>query len=489
MPDIPEEVIRRFWESRITRTTPLATSDGLPVRILSNGTPNHDGGPDFLNALVRIGNCSYRGDIEIHRSPEEWYVHGHDTDPHYNRVVLHVVAGRPARTVTVRTAARRILPLLILDHSILSTTATEATDPLETLLASITLRLHHCRSPRLLLRRKGWERVRDRIDRFEHRVKQLLEERQQAVAEPAIHYEGGPGEIPVAHHEWTRAEFQMPWVWEQMLYEAIMEACGYSRNAAPFLALARNAPLVTLRMHRLEDAGAMLALLFGAAGLLPVSTKLPGGESRRLVRRLRRTWNSVRRVTPVPALHETDWLFFRLRPANFPTARLAAMAFLLPGLFSVEAFPRIRAIVANGSVTPGQRLSALRRLFRFEPDEYWRRHLRLDGAPAAMGASLGRQRIDTMLLNGILPLVLLYARLTGDIGLGRSGRSVLRAVPSGHETRLLETVRRMLLPEGRKRLSGQEQQGVIRLAEEAEKQRDVAALRAMKRGLLQEPRR
>jgi len=254
-----------------------------------------------------------------------------------------------------------------------------------------------------------------------------------------------------------------------------MEACGYSRNAAPFLALARNAPLVTLRMHRLEDAGAMLAMLFGAAGLLPVSTKIPGGESRRLVLRLRRAWNNIRRVTQVPALHETDWLFFRLRPANFPTARLAAMAFLLPRMFAPEAFPRIRAIVANSSASPGQRLSALRRLFRFEPDEYWRRHLRFDGTPASMGASLGRQRIDTILLNGILPLVLLYARLTGDAGLGRSGRSVLRAVPSSHETRLLEAVRRMLCPEGKKRLSGQEQQGVIRMAEEAQKHRNAGA--------------
>ncbi|MCC6398293.1 MAG: DUF2851 family protein [Bacteroidetes bacterium] len=478
MPDIPEEVIRRFWESRITRTTPLTTSDGIPVRILFNGTPNLDGGPDFLDALVRIGNCSYHGDIEIHRSPEDWYAHGHDTDPHYNRVVLHVVAGSPARAVAVRTAARRTLPLLILDHTLLNSTVPEPVEPRETLLTSITLRLNRCRSPRMFLQRKGWERIQNRIERLEHRVKQLFEEGRHAVAEPEVRYEGSPGEIPVAEYEWTRAELRMPWVWEQVLYEVIMEACGYSRNAAPFLALARNVPLITLRMHRLEDPVAMMALLFGAAGLLPVSTRIPQGESRTLVRRLRRKWNTARRITPVQALHETDWLFFRLRPANFPTARLAAMVFLLPGLFSPGAFHRIRMIVSNGTGSPRQRLSALRRLFHVAPNEYWRRHLRFNATSTSMGASLGRQRIDTVLLNGVLPLILLYARLTGDAGLGRSGRSILRAVPSSHETRLLEAVRRMLCPEGKKRLSGQEQQGVIRMMEEAQQHRKADARRA-----------
>ncbi|HSQ74635.1 MAG TPA: hypothetical protein VLT13_03720, partial [Bacteroidota bacterium] len=79
------------------------------------------------------------------------------------------------------------------------------------------------------------------------------------------------------------------------------------------------------------------------------------------------------------------------------------------------------------------------------------------------GASMGRARVDAILLNCVLPLVMLYGRIAGEARLVRNGRRLLAALPAGHETRVLEEVRRLLLPEGGRRLSALEQQGVIQL--------------------------
>ena len=61
---------------------------------------------------------------------------------------------------------------------------------------------------------------------------------------------------------------------------------------------------------------------------------------------------------------------------------------------------------------------------------------------------------------------MLYGRIAGEARLERNSRCLLAVLPAGHETRVLEEVRRLLLPEGGRRLSALEQQGVIQLRNE-----------------------
>jgi hypothetical protein len=467
MTDIPEEILHRIWETRISSTTPLATSDGLPLSVVDHGTPNHDAGPDFLDALLRIGMHTYRGDVEIHGTPEEWYAHGHHTDPHYNRVVLHVVATCPRASPPVRTLSHRTLPLLILDKNFASLRVRPGERTHQgggqNAVSAIMARLHRSRRPRTLLRRKEWHRIRSRMRCLERRVVQLLGERQGILAEPAAAYEEHFRDIPLPQAVWTRRDLEGAWLWDQILYEGIMEALGYARNTEAFLALARNVPLARLRRVRLNDAESAMALLFGAAGLLLPVREAPEMVSRRYLRGLRKRWNILQETIRVPRLTAADWLFFRLRPANFPTARLAAFIFLLPELFMHRRFSGVKAIVAESGITARERLTLLRRLFRCEPDSYWRHHVHFHGLETARGASIGRERIDAILLNSVLPLIMVHARIVGDARLERNCRQLLSIMPSGHETRIMEEVRRLLAPGGRKRLSALEQQGVIHL--------------------------
>ena len=69
----------------------LQTTDGRRVEVIDPGLHNHNAGPDFFNAKVKIGDTIWVGNVEIHDRASHWYQHGHDKDEHYNNVVLHVV--------------------------------------------------------------------------------------------------------------------------------------------------------------------------------------------------------------------------------------------------------------------------------------------------------------------------------------------------------------------------------------------------------------
>ena len=79
------------WQHRLWPRTHLRTVDGRPVQIIDPGRLNTDAGPDFFNAKVSIGGHTWAGDIEIHVRASDWHRHGHDGDPAYDSVILHVV--------------------------------------------------------------------------------------------------------------------------------------------------------------------------------------------------------------------------------------------------------------------------------------------------------------------------------------------------------------------------------------------------------------
>lgn len=461
MPTVPEEVTRRLWETHSAGRTDLSTTDGLSVYVLSPGRWNHDAGPDFLDARVRIGHRLFRGDIEVHRSASAWTAHGHHNDPHYNRVVLHVVASRRESVAPAVTQAGRVVATIVLTHVARNDRYAVASAVRRRSAAeALRLRIRSAHNPRALLQRWGWRWFEEKVGRLYHRFEQILTEQAGSLCEPGVRYEGRPEDIPVPHTIWTRQELGSSDAWDQLLYEGIMEGLGYAKNRAPFLALSRHVPLNLIRRTggTVED---ILPLFFGAAGLLPSSRGLPDQNSRRYVLDLRRRWRTLQSALHVPVLHEADWLFFRLRPSNFPTARLAYMAFLIPHLFSPHSgFSAVHAILTARHGTPKDRLKNVRTLFRCLPDTYWRHHLHFRSIPSPRGASLGTERITTLLLTVVLPMAALYARLLGQKRLERQARFAARTLPPGRSIAELRESRKVCMESGLDFLSGLEVQGV-----------------------------
>src|SRR5512136_2514952 len=89
-PVLSEHDLRHLWEHRLYNPVGLRTADGESVTVFSPGSPNYDSGPDFTDALIRIGTILFRGDVELHVYAGDWAAHRHHLDTRYNGVILHV---------------------------------------------------------------------------------------------------------------------------------------------------------------------------------------------------------------------------------------------------------------------------------------------------------------------------------------------------------------------------------------------------------------
>lgn len=87
-----EKYLHLIWEMKRLPSNDLTTVEGVKVQVLSFGIRNDDlAGPDFFYGKVSYDGITHYGMIEIHVKSSDWYRHGHQADPRYNNVILHVV--------------------------------------------------------------------------------------------------------------------------------------------------------------------------------------------------------------------------------------------------------------------------------------------------------------------------------------------------------------------------------------------------------------
>ncbi|HEY7349220.1 MAG TPA: DUF2851 family protein [Ktedonobacterales bacterium] len=92
MQQISERDIVRRWASGELMGVPLRTTNGERLTVLYPGRPGGGPGPDFRDAVIRLGDDrTLCGDVEVHLRGGDWRAHGHESDPRYGRVILHVV--------------------------------------------------------------------------------------------------------------------------------------------------------------------------------------------------------------------------------------------------------------------------------------------------------------------------------------------------------------------------------------------------------------
>jgi hypothetical protein len=455
--NIHERFLRHIWSKQYLKTG-LQTANGKALSVIDVGQLNSDGGPDFLNAKVRVGGITYAGDIEIHRTTFDWFQHQHQEDPRYNKVVLHVVLESGSKFSPTLVKCGREIPALILGNflseSIHSIWQKAILD--ERVKKSETLRCFNSNDVLSTEQIDCWltklavERLELKLRRFEERLKQLAHEKRMMVRERQRPYgelqlEGEHDEIPPPFPELTQKDFSQKELWEQVLYEGIMEGLGYSKNREPFVRLAQS---VTLKM--IGDLGAgnggdrIQALLFGVAGLIPKLKSLKEKESRNYVRRLTCEWKVLKPSFHSEILHVADWQFFPTRPLNFPTLRIAAACALINKFFFNDLFRHIiQTIKANRS--EGEKECELIRLFSIETNDFWKHHYNFDEAAPKNVTALGSMRIREIIINAVLPVTLLYARIFKDITVRECALRLYLSLPATEDNSITRLMEKQLL--------------------------------------------
>ncbi len=474
--NIHERFLRHIWSNLYLHRSKLRTADNRPVLVLNVGLLNLDGGPDFLNAKIKIGPVTYCGDVEIHRNAFEWLQHRHQDDPRYNKVVLHVVLEADRMQEPIVVESGRSIPLLVLEPFLSQSIRFlwQKTILDERARTSEKIPCHGVNdvvTAELLagwLRRLSVERLELKLRRFEERIKELAHVRMIAAREPAWFYaalptQGNLEDIPPPVTEPTPKDLSERLIWEQTLYEGLMEALGFSKNRDPFIRLARSVTLAAAKNLKIEnDPISLQALLYGAAGLLPKIGSLREKESKEFARLLIRRWKELRPVFRGPVFHAGDWQFFPTRPTNFPTLRLAAASALLQKFLSEDFFRRvIQSIKSSNDMTILR--ETLRIMLAVQPPVFWSHHYNFHEASRMPIKPLGSERISDMIVNAVVPVALLYARTFKDKTAREQTLRLYETFPPLTENSLTRLMEKQLL-KGRLKLQGVGlQQGVIQL--------------------------
>jgi len=479
---VPERFLRQLWKHQQFDTTHLASLDGRMIEVLSPGVLNTDGGPDFHEALIRIGGILYRGTVELHQHLDEWTAHDHHRDPKYNAVILHVVLYDEVPRMMNTTESNRLVPVLVLERYLTqpyretwdSMILNERAERLSTIKC---FNLNNDLGPLVIetwLEKLAVERMELKVRRCEERLKELVEEKRLHVHEPPpryeeIHFGINPEDLPSPLPEFSPDDFKNARLWEQLLYEGIMEALGYAKNQKSFLNLARNVRLQYLADQYARQTGEAVhqyteAILFAAAGLLPSIHPTMERESKEHVKHLKRLWKEIRTSYGGGIVGEAEWQFFRLRPENFPTVRIAGAARLVPRLLEKDFFRLVVQLLKNNSFRVEEQYRELRELLIVPADGFWKTHFRFGECARTPNRTLvGKTRADEIILNALIPVCLLYARLFKDKQVREGVLTLYRSSPPMSDNTITRTIREQLLKERLRLDSAMKHQGALQL--------------------------
>ena len=88
-----------WWLTQSEKQVGLQTIQSEQLIVINAGEKNDGPGPDILNCHLILDDLELSGSVEMHNRASDWFQHGHQTNPAYEDVVLHVVrreTGGPA---------------------------------------------------------------------------------------------------------------------------------------------------------------------------------------------------------------------------------------------------------------------------------------------------------------------------------------------------------------------------------------------------------
>ena len=394
---IAEHYIFQLWEKGYFSTLNLITARGAPVLVISQGTRNHDAGPDFKNASIKINDQILRGDVEIHRAPEDWYQHGHHADPAYNNVILHLIIGKQESYEPAIRLSRTAVPA-----EIFVDIPEEQFRELEKtyhLLAAGESEPVICQLANLPDAKKLAIIEYFSHERFDAKAERFREMRQFAS-------------------------------WNQILYSGIMEALGYAKNQTVFRKLAARLPFEALLNEKKHTKASDLliyiqGLLFGTAGLLPSQEtsfdwrRIKDQAAKDYVEELEKIWANFSKRLGLEPLPREDWLFFRLRPVNFPTRRIAGASIILLRFFESGFLEKLLQLFSSQKENPRKAARELIKAFTCQTSGYWAQFYTFSESADDYNSDkkvtlIGSSRAKEIVVNIVLPAIFGFASETGN---------------------------------------------------------------------------
>ena len=354
-----EDFLHYVWQYKKFDFSNLTTVSGEVITVTTCGNYLQQTGPDFFNAQIVIGNQKWAGNVEIHIKSSDWYLHHHEKDANYDNVILHVVW---EHDTPVFRKDNTEIPVLELKKYI----SKKELEKYQSLTSQ-----------------KSWIYCERQIDTIDYFVFQNWQER---LFIERLERKYRPIEQLLKETENN---------WEAVLFCMLAKNFGLNTNGETFLKIAKSIPFPIIRKESVEVEN-IESLLFGMADLIPVDAE------DNYTKELKKRFYYITQKHSLNKIITEPVQFFKHRPDNFPTIRLAQLAMLYHkhlNLFS-------KVIVAK-------KVKELSKLFDITISDYWQTHYQFDKASPKKKKQFSKSFIDLLVINTIVPIQFAYAKSQG----------------------------------------------------------------------------
>lgn len=399
-----EKALHYIWEhqlfSHIDFYKQLYPKIPIEGEILQVGTPNCDGGPDFLNAKICLGKLILAGNVEIHLKASDWIIHRHQEDPAYDNVVLHVVLEADQDIYHRTTGEPLSVAVVVCSQKILEEAETnflkrrEAKEdalcpifPPSTDRSSLPKNKENPLSPF----------IQDATTLYLERLKEKAKEIESLVDE-------------------NRGDLS------ESLHQMLLRYLGGKVNNEAFSLLGKYLPLRVIRKHT-DNLEILEALYLGQAALLSREVKDD------YMLHLRERYQFLATKYQLSPLAEGCVRMLRLHPPAFPQRRLAIMSSMR------YHFPLLESLFMSC-----KELKDLHQKLAILPSDYWQHHYTFAVPSSALLKGLSKESINLLILNVVIPFRYLLYTKRDDLKGVNSLIQWASAIPSesNHYTRTLK---------------------------------------------------
>ncbi len=377
---ISEDFLHFVWKYKCIPVHTLKTTEGEDIILHKAGFYNTDSGPDFVDAELTINGIKWVGTVEIHTHSSLWNAHRHSEDVAYNNVILHVVYEHDKE---IYTASGNKIPTLelksILPEGVLNRYQTLKSEK-DWLPCSAHIQTITSLEREIALESVFIERLESKINRIEN----VFEEVQ---------------------HDW-----------DELFYRVFLKYFGASVNSLPFEHLAETLSFKIL-MKNADKTSLIEALLFGQAGFLE------GTIEDVYYQQLQKDYIYLQTKYNLKPIGKQEWKFLRLRPAAFPTFRLAQLG----------------ALIQTGALTfsnylENLSLDKIQTRFNVKVSDYWNTHYHFQRHSEKHPTSIGKSTIHIFIINVIVPLVFFYGRRNALPHLEEAALQLIQQIPNEQNT-------------------------------------------------------
>lgn len=354
-----EDFLHYVWQYKKFDFSNLKTCAGDSVIIINSGQYLQLAGPDFFNAQIILNEQKWAGNVEIHVKSSDWYLHQHEKDSSYDNVILHVVW---ENDVPIFRKDNNEIPTLELKNYV-------SKEVLENYLKLKT--------------QKSWIYCENQIKTIDDFALQNWQER--------LFFERlERKEIPILE---LLKETENDW--EAVLFCMLAKNFGLNTNGEAFLKIAKSIPFSVIRKESFEIEN-LEALLFGMSDLITVNAE--DNYTKDIQKRFDyclQKYQFQKKINPPVQ-------FFKHRPDNFPTIRLAQLAMLYHT--HQNLFSKIMAVTKTDDFY---------RLFDISVSNYWQTHYQFDKESSEKKKKFSKSFVDLLIINTIVPIQFSYAKNQG----------------------------------------------------------------------------